>query len=124
MLSQPAEGVPGLHHQHLLRLEVEVYGKVRGTANWRESFTGDIMDSKSTTGGFLYLMGPNICVPLGHMTKKQGAVSHSSTEAEVIALDACLRMDGLPALTLWKQVLETLDKDKIVEKRRKNSNGC
>ena len=61
------------------------------------SFAGDIQDSKSTTGGYLFLMGPNTCVPLGHMVKKQGAVSHSSTEAEIISLDATLRMDGLPA---------------------------
>ena len=71
------------------------------------SFAGDIMDSKSTTGGFLVLIGPNTFVPLGHLCKKQGAVSHSSTEAEVVALDACLRMDGIPALLLWDQVLQT-----------------
>ena len=62
------------------------------------SFAGDITDSKSTTGGYLFLMGPNTCVPLGHCVKKQGAVSHSSTEAEIIALEATVRMDGLPAL--------------------------
>ena len=31
------------------------------------------------------------------MCKKQTSVSHSSTEAEVISLDAGLRMDGIPA---------------------------
>ena len=30
----------------------------------------------------------------------------SSTEAEVISLDAGLRMDGIPALTLWDLVIE------------------
>ena len=35
------------------------------------------------------------------MCKKQTSVSHSSTEAEIIFLDAGLRMDGIPALTLW-----------------------
>ena len=53
-------------------------------------------------------MGPNTCVPLGHMVKKQGAVSHSSTEAEIIALDATLRVDGIPALSLWQQILHML----------------
>ena len=33
--------------------------------------------------------------------KKQTSVSHSSTESEIISLDAGLRMDGLPALDLW-----------------------
>ena len=35
------------------------------------------------------------------MCKKQTSVSHSSTESEVISLDAGLRMDGIPALDLW-----------------------
>ena len=34
------------------------------------------------------------------MCKKQTSVSHSSTEAEIISLDAGLRMDGIPALSL------------------------
>ena len=32
--------------------------------------------------------------------KKQSSVSHSSTESEIISLDAGLRLDGLPALEL------------------------
>ena len=34
------------------------------------------------------------------MCKKQTAVSHSSTESEIISLDAGLRLDGIPALDL------------------------
>ena len=40
------------------------------------------------------------------MCKKQTSVSHSSTEAEIISLDAGLRMDGIPALALWDLVIE------------------
>ena len=40
------------------------------------------------------------------MCKKQTSVSHSSTEAEIISLDAGLRMDGIPALDLWDLVTE------------------
>ena len=40
------------------------------------------------------------------MCKKQTAVSHSSTEVEIISLDAGLRMDGIPALDLWGSVIE------------------
>ena len=43
--------------------------------------------------------------PVSWMCKKQNAVSHSSTESEVISLDAGLRMDGLP-LDLWDMVIE------------------
>ena len=35
------------------------------------------------------------------MCKKQTSVSHSSTESEIISLDAGLRLDGIPALDLW-----------------------
>ena len=42
------------------------------------------------------------------MCKKQTSVSHSSTESEVISLDAGLRMDGSPALGLWDMVIEVL----------------
>ena len=40
------------------------------------------------------------------MCKKQTSVSHSSTESEIISLDAGLRMDGLFALDLWDLVIE------------------
>ena len=40
------------------------------------------------------------------MCKKQTSVSHSSSKAEIISLDAGLRMDGIPALDLWNLVME------------------
>ena len=40
--------------------------------------------------------------------KKQTSVSHSSTESEIISLDAGLPMDGTPALDLWELVFEVL----------------
>ena len=52
------------------------------------SFAADLRDSKSTTGSLLFLVGPNTFVPVTWLCKKQTAVSHSSTEAEIIALDA------------------------------------
>ena len=39
------------------------------------------------------------------MCKIQTAVSHSSTESEIISLDTGLRLDGLPALELWDLVV-------------------
>ena len=39
------------------------------------------------------------------MCKKQTAVSHSSTESEIISLDNGLRLDGLPALELWDLIV-------------------
>ena len=79
------------------------------------SFAGDLVDSKSTTGELLCLFGPNTFVPITWMCKKQTAVSHSSTEAEVIALDACVRMDGIPILNLWDQVIEILGPNSVAK---------
>ena len=67
-------------------------------------FAGDLGDSRSTGGSITYLIGPNTLVPLSWACKKQGAVSHSSTEAEIISLDAGLRCEGLPLLMLWEQI--------------------
>ena len=67
------------------------------------SFAGDLTDAKSTTGGYLCLVGPTTFVPISWICKKQTSVSHSSSEAEVVALDAVLRMEGIPALLLLEQ---------------------
>ena len=42
------------------------------------------------------------------MCKKQTSVSQSSTESEIVSLDAGLRMAGLPALHVWDIVIEVL----------------
>ena len=39
------------------------------------------------------------------MCKKQTAVSHSSTESEIVSLDTGLRLDGLLALELWDLIV-------------------
>ena len=58
----------------------------------------DLEDSKSTFGGKLCIFGSHTFVQIIWMCKKQTAVSHSSTESEIISLDAGLRLDGIPAL--------------------------
>ena len=69
-------------------------------------FVGDLEDSKSTSGGVLCIFGSQTFVPLSWMCKKQTSVSHSSTEAELISLDAALRIDGISAFALWDLVIE------------------
>ena len=64
-------------------------------------FAGDLEDSKSTSGGTLCIFGSHTFVPISWMCKKQTAVSHCSTESEIISLDTGLRLDGLPSLELW-----------------------
>ena len=64
-------------------------------------FAGDLEDSKSTSGGTLCVFGSHSFVPISWMCKKQTAVSHSSTESEIISLDTGLRLVGLPTLEQW-----------------------
>ena len=64
-------------------------------------FAGDLEDSKSATGGVLCICGSRTFVPISWMCKTQTSLSHSSTESEIISLDAGLRMDGSLALDLW-----------------------
>ena len=78
-------------------------------------FAGGFEDSKSTSGRILCIFGNRTFVPISWMCKKQTPVSHSSTESEVISLDAGLRMDGLPALDLWDVVMEVLRSSKSTE---------
>ena len=63
-------------------------------------FAGDLEDSKSTSGSTLCIFGSHTFVPISWMCKKQTAVSHSSTESEIISLNAGLRLDGILALDL------------------------
>ena len=72
------------------------------------SFAGDLQDSASTSGCYLVLMGPQTYAPISWFCKKQGPVSHSSSESEVMSLDAALRMEGLPTLMLWDVILNVL----------------
>ena len=69
-------------------------------------FAGDLEDSKSISGGLLCIFRSHTSVPISWMCKKQTSVSHSSTEAVIISLDAGLRMDGIPALDLWDVVID------------------
>ena len=71
-------------------------------------FAGDLEDSKSTSGGTLCIFGSHTFVPTSWMCKKQTAVSHSSTESEIISLDAGLRLNSIPALDLWDLIVAVL----------------
>ena len=71
-------------------------------------FAGDLEDSKSTSGRTLCIFGSPTFVPISWMCKKQTSVSHSSTESDIISLDAGLRLDGIPALDLWDLIVSVL----------------
>ena len=52
--------------------------------------------------------GSHTFVPTSWMCKKETAVSHRSTESEIISLDTGLRIDGLPALELWDLIVSVI----------------
>ena len=56
----------------------------------------------------LCVFGSHTFVPISWMCKKQTSVSHSSTESEIISLDAGLTLDGIPALDLCDLVVAFL----------------
>ena len=71
-------------------------------------FARDLDYSKSTSGGTLCVFGSHTFVPISWTCKKQTSVSHSSTESEIISLDAGLRLDGIPAHDLWDLIVSDL----------------
>ena len=83
--------------------------------------TGHLEDSKSTSGGVSCIFGSRTFVPISWMCKKQTSVSHSSTESEIISLDAFLPMDGLLALDLWDLVIEVL---RTIQRIPKPTQAC
>ena len=68
-------------------------------------FEGDLEDSKFTSSGTSCVFGSHTFVPISWMCKKQTSASRSSTESEIISLDAGLRLDGIPALDLWDLIV-------------------
>ena len=70
------------------------------------------------------IFGSHTFVPLSWMCKKQTAVSHSSTESEMISLDTGLRLDGLPALELWDLIVSVLGNiSRVSDRSVKPENG-
>ena len=45
-------------------------------------------------------------VPLGWFARKQGPVSHSSSEAEIVSMELATRTEGIPTLNFWETVVQ------------------
>ena len=75
----------------------------------------DVEDSKSTSGGTLCFFGSHTFFPTSWMCNKQTAVSHSSTESEIISLDTGLKLDGLFVLLLWHLIVSVLGHVSLVQ---------
>ena len=64
-------------------------------------FAGCASTQRSTSGSFLVARGPHTSWPIAFSSKRQGCVSHSTPEADIVATDYALRTHGIPSLDLW-----------------------
>ena len=78
-------------------------------------FAGSREDTKSTSGGFLVLKGPNTFFPLSWSSKKQTSTSKSTAESELVSLSNNLFDEGIPMLNLWQTISGCAMKLKIKE---------
>jgi len=69
-------------------------------------FCGETLDTKSTSGGYLILRGPDTLFPLWWVSKRQSCTSRSTTEAEIVSLATALFSEGLPSMSLWDLLLQ------------------
>ena len=67
-------------------------------------YAGSGESLKSTSGAHLHIQGPHTRFPLAGLSKRQGCLSHSTPEAEIVAADFAMTRLGLPAITLWQQL--------------------
>ena len=65
-------------------------------------FAGCAQTLRSTSGSHMHIQGKQTRFPLFGGSKRQGCVSHSTPEAEIVAADVTLRTMGLPALSTWE----------------------
>jgi hypothetical protein len=68
-------------------------------------FCGERLDTKSTNGGFLVLVGPSTWFPLAWVSKRQTRTSRSTTESEIASLAFSLYQEALPAVLHWTNLL-------------------
>ena len=69
------------------------------------NFCGEHDDTKSVSGGILFLIGPNSLFPILWISKRQTSTSRSTTEAEVVAMANAIFGEGLPMLDLFELIL-------------------
>ena len=62
---------------------------------------------KSTSGAHMHVQGKRTRFPLAGGSKRQGCVSHSTPEAEIVAADYALRTLGIPSISAWETLMRT-----------------
>ena len=64
-------------------------------------FAGCVATQRSTSGAYLCICAPHTCFPIAANSKRQGCVSKSTPEAEIVSMDFAVRSMGIPSQSLW-----------------------
>ena len=64
-------------------------------------FAGCVATQRSTSGAYLCICARHTCFPIAANSKRQGCVSKSTPEAEIVSMDFAVRSMGIPSLSLW-----------------------
>ena len=83
------------------------FHELQGRVYADSDFAGCEQSSRSTSGIHTCLLGKNTYFPLSGQSKRQGCISQSTTEAELVAASLALRTNGLPLAS----ILEHLNQD-------------
>eukprot|EP00435_Cladocopium_sp_Y103_P040038 s2308_g10.t2 len=73
-------------------------------------FAGCAQSLRSTSGSRMHVHGKHTRFPIAGGSKRQGCVSHSTPEAEIVAADVTLRTMGLPTMSIWSTITGSLPK--------------
>ena len=80
----------------LSKLSIDIYADA--------DFAGCEDSLRSTSGAHMVIQGKHTRFPVAGASKRQGCVSHSTPEAEIVAADFALRTMGVPVVDLWRIV--------------------
>jgi hypothetical protein len=69
---------------------------------------GCLQTQRSTTGSFGMIWGENSSFPISMTSKRQTCVSHSTPEAELVAMDTTLRVVAMPSRIMWDTLVPTM----------------
>jgi hypothetical protein len=67
-------------------------------------FAGCSQTQRSTTGAIVFLTRSGAKIPLAYLSKRQTCVSHSTPEAEIVAMDSTIRLLALPLVQIADEV--------------------
>ena len=115
-----------LHSSYMWTHNIVMRGNLQNSADHDCFKTPTLWEISRTRNRFHkkhYKFGSHTFVPISCMFKKQTSVSHRTTESEIISLDARLRLDGILALDLRDQFVES-DSFSKHESVIKNKEAC